>query len=68
MNELMADPLLTIAAVRQSLGCGYAQLNRWITQGKLPVVRLGGPHGHRKVRLSALRAFLAAGESQGGQL
>jgi hypothetical protein len=60
----MADPLIDMRTTRLTIGVGYAQLNRYIAQGRLKVFRIG-PRGHRKIRLSSLRAFLAEGESQG---
>lgn len=61
-NELLADPLIDLRTAALSLGgASYATLNRYIDQGRLKVFRIG-KRGKRKVRLSSLRALLAAGE------
>jgi hypothetical protein len=60
-NELLSDPLVDLRTARLTLGVGYAQLNRYVAKGHLKVFRIG-PRGHRKVRLSSLRALLAEGE------
>jgi len=61
---LMADPLLDLATCRVALGIGYSKLGQLLKSGELPSVRIG-KRGHRKVRTSALKAFLAEGVTNG---
>jgi len=60
-TALFADPLLDLTTVRVALGgISPSTLNKLIKNGELATVRIG-KHGHRKVRTSVLKAFLAEG-------
>src|SRR5271157_5173041 len=62
---LMADPLLDLSTVRVALGgIGYSKMGQLLKSGELPSVRIG-KRGHRKVRTSALKAFLAEAVTRG---
>ncbi len=63
--QLFADPLLDLATVRVALGgISSSTLNKLVKNGELPTVRIG-KHGHRKVRTSVLKTFLATGVQNG---
>lgn len=63
-RELLSDPMVDIKTAAASLGnVSYPTINRFIREGRLRVFRVG-KLGRRKVRLSSLRALLAAGESK----
>jgi hypothetical protein len=61
--QLTADPLLDLATVRSVLGCSYGKLNGLLARGELaywqPV-----KFSERKVRQSALAAYLAKGDQR----
>lgn len=59
--RLTRDPLIDLKSVRSILGISYSQLNRLIKERKLPVWQ-ACPHGSRRVRSSALDAYLASGD------
>jgi excisionase family DNA binding protein len=61
-NELLADPLVDLRTAALALGgVSYVTISRLIRTGRIPAFRIG-KHGKRKVRMSALRAFLAESE------
>jgi hypothetical protein len=66
-EELLRDPLVDLRTARLTLwGCSYATINRYIAEGRLKVFRVG-PRGHRRIRLSSLRALLAEAEGEQSQ-
>ena len=56
--SLTSDPLLSTKEACAVLGCSYGTMVRWIANGHVPAHRYGGPHGHFKIRSSALRALI----------
>lgn len=62
---LFSDPLLDLATVRVALGgISPSKLNQLIRDGELRTIRIGR-RGHRKIRTSVLKAFLATGVQNG---
>lgn len=59
--QLVADPLLDLGTVRSVLGCSYGKLNRLLATGAVPYWQ-AVPLSERKVRQSALSAYLASGD------
>jgi hypothetical protein len=66
-QELYSDPLLNLPQVQSALGgISYKALDSLMRSGKLKCWRIN-PNGHRKVRLSVLREFIAVRENGGAQ-
>lgn len=61
-NQLTSDPLLDLETVRTVLGVSYGTLNRLLATGRLKKFQIG--RGERKVRQSALAAYLAQGDQR----
>ena len=59
--QLAQDPLLDLATVRAVLGCSYGKLNKLLHDRVIPYWQ-AVKFSERKVRQSALAAYLAAGD------
>lgn len=59
--QLVADPLLDLGTVRSVLGCSYGKLNKLLATGVIPYWQ-PVKFSERKVRQSALAAYLKAGD------
>ena len=55
---------LTVAEAADLLGVNHQTVRRWISQGELPAVRLGGPGSHIRIPRDAFDTWLwSAGET-----
>ena len=59
--QLVQDPLLDLGTVRSVLQCSYGKLNRLLHEGVIPYWQ-PVKFSERKVRQSALNAYLASGD------
>jgi excisionase family DNA binding protein len=57
-KSLADDPLMRLSEVANALNVSRDTVRRWARLGKLPAVKLGGPHGFYKVRRSRVLALL----------
>lgn len=56
------DRLLTVAQVAERLQANPETVRRWLRQGRLPGVQLGGDRLGWRVRESDIEAFVQGGE------